>query len=86
MESPIAAAVLTHRWARALAFAATAAGLVSALFCASARADWEFSASAGAFYDDNLTRAQDTVDKRAAGAGVVNVMPPTSFRLPAAIP
>lgn len=73
MESPIAAAVLTHRWARALAFAATAAGLVSALFCASARADWEFSASAGAFYDDNLTRAQDTVDKRAAGAGVVNV-------------
>jgi hypothetical protein len=30
-------------------------------------------ASVGAFYDDNLTRAQDAVDKRAAGAGVVNV-------------
>jgi hypothetical protein len=48
-------------------------GLVSALLCAPARADWEVGASAGAFYDDNLTRAQDAVDKRAAGAGVVNV-------------
>jgi hypothetical protein len=48
-------------------------GLASALLCAPARAEWEVSASAGGFYDDNLTRAQDAVDKRAAGAGVVNV-------------
>ena len=48
-------------------------GLAYALLCAPARAEWEVSASVGGFYDDNLTRAQDAVDKRAAGAGVVNV-------------
>jgi len=35
-------------------------------------ADWEIGASAGAFYDDNLTRAANSVDKRAAGAATVN--------------
>jgi len=73
MHSPIETAVLATLCARALTFAAIALGLVSALLCAPARADWEVSASAGAFYDHNLTRAQDAVDKRAAGAGVVNV-------------
>ena len=38
-----------------------------------ARADWEIGASAGAFYDDNLTRAQNRADKRAAGAATANV-------------
>ncbi len=61
------------RGSRALNWAAIALGLVAVLLCAPARADWEVSASAGGFYDDNLTRAQDAVDKRAAGAGVVNV-------------
>ena len=42
--------------------------------CASARADWDVDASVGAFYDDNLTRAQDAVDKRAAGAAVINLV------------
>jgi hypothetical protein len=37
-----------------------------------AYADWEFGASAGAFYDDNLTRAASAVDKRAAGAATAN--------------
>jgi len=43
-------------------------GLATALHGAGARADWELGASAGAFYDDNLTRAQNPADKRAAGA------------------
>ena len=40
---------------------------------APAHAEWEIGATAGAFYDDNLTRAQDSVDKRAAGAVTANV-------------
>jgi len=43
-------------------------GLASALHGACARADWELGATAGAFYDDNLTRAQSPADKRSAGA------------------
>ena len=73
MHSPIETSAPAVRWSRALTFAGFALGLASTLLCAPARADWEFGASAGAFYDDNLTRAQDAVDKRAAGAGVVNV-------------
>ena len=73
MQSPIKTAAIGTLWARLPVFAAIALGLVSTLLCVPARADWEFGASAGAFYDDNLTRAQDAVDKRAAGAGVVNV-------------
>jgi len=73
MQSPIKMAVFGTLWARLPVFAAIALGLVSELLCGSARADWEVGASAGAFYDDNLTRAQDAVDKRAAGAAVVNV-------------
>jgi Outer membrane protein beta-barrel domain len=61
------------RWPRALEAVGIALGLVSVLLCAPAHADWEVNASVGAFYGDNLTRAQDAVDKRAAGAGVVNV-------------
>ena len=41
--------------------------------CAPARADWEITTEAGGQYDDNLTRAQDAVDKRAAGAAIVGV-------------
>jgi hypothetical protein len=48
------------------------------LLCAQAHAEWEIGASAGAFYDDNLTRAQNSVDKRAAGAATANVIG-TSF-------
>jgi hypothetical protein len=39
-----------------------------------ARADWEIGASAGAFYDANLTQAQDAADKRAAGAVTASVV------------
>jgi hypothetical protein len=73
MQSRIKTAVVGTRGARLPVFAAIALGLVSGLLCASAHADWEVGASTGAFYDDNLTRAQDAVDKRAAGAAVVNV-------------
>ena len=73
MKSPTENAVIATRGAWVLTCAAMALGAVSALICAPARADWEVGASAGAFYDNNLTRAQEAVDKRAAGAGVVNV-------------
>lgn len=52
---------------------ARAAGLLVALVCTQARADWEFGTFAGAFYDDNLTRAESPADKRAAGAATANV-------------
>jgi len=48
-------------------------GLLTALPGAWAHADWEIGALAGAFYDDNLTRAQDATDKRAAGAVTANL-------------
>jgi hypothetical protein len=48
-------------------------GLLIALACTQARADWEFGAFAGAFYDDNLTRAESAADKRAAGAATANL-------------
>jgi len=54
-----------HRWSRA----GVCAGLALGVLGAPAHAEWEIGATAGAFYDDNLTRAQDSVDKRAAGAG-----------------
>src|ERR1700740_1951145 len=57
--------------ARVLEFLAL--GLLAALPCAGARADWEVGAAAGAIYDDNLTRAQNHVDKRAAGAVTATV-------------
>ncbi len=49
--------------------------LALALCCGSApaRADWEITTEAGGQYDDNLTRAQDAVDKRAAGAAIIGV-------------
>jgi hypothetical protein len=50
-----------------------ALGLFAALACECASADWEIGATVGAFYDDNLTRAQAAVDKRAAGAATANV-------------
>jgi len=78
MQSRTKTAAIGTRSERLPVFAAIALGLVSGLFCAPARADWEVDASAGAFYDDNLTRAQDAVDKRAAGAAVVNATA-TSF-------
>jgi hypothetical protein len=53
--------------------AGLAVGLLAAVACAPASADWETAASAGAFYDDNLTRAQAAADKRAAGAVTANV-------------
>jgi hypothetical protein len=46
---------------------------LAALVRECAGADWEIRAAAGAFYDDNLTRAQDAVDKRAAGAATAYV-------------
>jgi hypothetical protein len=48
-------------------------GLVAALGCRCASADWDIGATAGAFYDNNLTRAQNAADKRAAGAATANV-------------
>lgn len=48
-------------------------GLLAAFVGGSARADWEITTDAGGAYDDNLTRAQDAVDKRAAGAAIVSV-------------
>jgi len=71
-------AISTHRRApparRCLAHcAALVPALVVALACAHARAEWEFGAAAGAFYDDNLTRAESPADKRAAGAATANV-------------
>jgi len=56
-----------RRRPRSRASAVATLGL-SLLLCATARAEWEFGAAAGAFYDDNLTRAQNAVDKRAASA------------------
>jgi hypothetical protein len=58
-----------HRWSHARA----STGLVLALLCAPAHAEWELGATAGTFYDDNLTRAQENVDKRADGAATANV-------------
>jgi hypothetical protein len=49
-------------------------GLLAVLLSGEARADWEVGASAGAFYDDNLTQAQDAADKRAAGAVMASVV------------
>jgi hypothetical protein len=49
------------------------AGLALGLVSAQVHAEWEIGATAGAFYDDNLTRAQNAVDKRAAGAATANV-------------
>jgi hypothetical protein len=43
-------------------------GLLAALPATTARADWDIGASAGALYDDNLTRAQNRADRRAASA------------------
>ena len=71
MQSPIKMAVVAARWARLPVFSAIALGLVSGLLCASARADWEVGASVGAFYDDNLTRAQDALDVCAERPGAV---------------
>jgi hypothetical protein len=51
-----------------------ALGLLAVLARGDARADWEIGASAGTFYDDNLTRAQEAVDKRAAGAVTANLI------------
>ena len=63
-------------WLRARS-AHGALGLLIALAlycgCAPARADWEITTEAGGQYDDNLTRAQDAVDKRAAGAAILGV-------------
>lgn len=58
-----------RRWSHAR----VCAGLALGVLCAPAHAEWEIGATAGAFYDDNLTRAQDAVDKRAAGAAMANV-------------
>ena len=65
---------------RALSAAAASRLRVLACLCvlatlpaATARADWEIGASGGAFYDDNLTRAQNRADKRAAAAASANV-------------
>jgi hypothetical protein len=50
-----------------------ALGLLTALTHAPAHADWDVDASVGAFYDDNLTRAANAADKRAAGAATLSV-------------
>jgi hypothetical protein len=73
MPSPAARCVPADRWSCARAGAGLALGLLGALAAGPAHADWEIGTTVGAFYDDNLTRAQDAVDKRAAGAAVANV-------------
>jgi len=49
-----------------------ALGLLIVLAHTRAFADWEVDGSAGALYDDNLTRAANAPDERAAGAATVN--------------
>ena len=50
----------------------SALALLAALAVTSARAEWEAGATAGVSYDNNLTRAQDAVDKRAAASVTAN--------------
>src|ERR1700738_972021 len=69
MPSAIEIGAPRHRWSHARA----CTGLALALLCGPAHAEWEIGATAGAFYDDNLTRAQDNVDKRPDGAATANV-------------
>ena len=71
MSHPAARCVPAGRWSCARTGARLA--LLGALVASPAQADWDIGATIGAFYDDNLTRAQDAVDKRAAGAAVANV-------------
>jgi hypothetical protein len=73
MPFPTKLCTLPGRGSHGRIYAALALGLLVVLARGEARADWEIGASAGAFYDDNLTRAQDAVDKRAAGAITASV-------------
>jgi len=50
------------------ALAVAIAGGLFAAWSPGTRAEWDFGATAGALYDNNLTRAQNPSDKRAAGA------------------
>ena len=49
------------------------AGLVLSVIAAPSRAEWLVDAAAGAFHDDNLTRAQDSADIRADSAATILV-------------
>lgn len=73
MPSPTEPGAPLSRWSRTRVGAGIALGFFSVVLCASARADWELGGTAGAFYDDNLTRANNAVDKRAAGAAMASV-------------
>ena len=73
MRLPTKCCAPPGRRSHARACGGLAFGLLTLLLSTQVHADWEIGASAGAFYDDNLTRAQDAVDKRAAGAATANV-------------
>jgi hypothetical protein len=60
--------ISAERCATGLRLPALALALAAALASPVARAEWEYDAPAGVFYDDNLTRAQNAADKRADSA------------------
>jgi hypothetical protein len=57
------------------------AGCVLSAIAAPARAEWLIDVDVGAFYDDNLSRAQNSVDIRSGGAGTIVVAARSPFAL-----
>ena len=73
MPTPLEHGSTAVRTLPARVMALLALGSLAALHGTAARAEWDLAAAAGLSYDNNLTRAQDGVDKRAAGAVNANV-------------
>ena len=73
MPTPLEHGTTAVRTLPARVMALLALGSLAALHGSAARAEWDLAAGAGLSYDNNLTRAQDAVDKRAAGAVTASV-------------